>query len=97
LTHPGIRATGEEVLIDVRVIPRASKNEIVGWDETGRLRVRVTSPPVNGAANKALLKFLAGKLGVSGRRLRVSRGETSRHKTLALQGLRLEEVERILR
>lgn len=87
MTQPGIRARGEEVLFDVRVGPRASRNRIAGWDEEGRLRVRVTAAPVEGAANRALLRFLARTLGVAPGKLRVFRGETSRRKTLAVRGL----------
>ena len=96
MTPPGIRAVGEEILVEVRVVPRASRNEIVGWDEAGRLRIRVTSAPVDGAANKALLKFLASALGVAAGKLRVSRGESSRQKTLAVRGLSLGAVEELL-
>lgn len=92
----GPRAAGEEVLLEVLVVPRASRNELGGWDGTGRLRVRLAAPPVEGQANRALLKFLAGELGVPSGKLRVLRGETSRRKTVAVRGATLAQVEEIL-
>jgi uncharacterized protein (TIGR00251 family) len=97
LTQPGIRASGDEVCIDVRVTPRASKDEVVGWDASGRLRVKVTPPPDRGAANRAVLALLAEVLGVAKGRLRVSRGVSSREKTLRARGVEIEEVRRRLR
>jgi uncharacterized protein (TIGR00251 family) len=96
LTRPGIRERGGEISLEVRLIPRAKKNEIVGWDEAGRLRVRVTAPPVEGAANRALLKLLARRLGISPGRLEVSKGETSRQKTLTARGISLPQAEEAL-
>jgi len=51
-------------ILDVRVIPRASKSEVVGLHD-GALKVRIASPPVDGAANAELIKVLAGHFGVS--------------------------------
>jgi len=92
LSPDGIRASGEEVLLDVLVVPRASRSEVAGWGPDGRLRVRVAAPPVDGKANRALLKFLAGEIGVPSGKLRVSRGESSRRKTVAVSGVPLETV-----
>jgi len=96
LSPDGLRASGDEVLLEVLVVPRASRNELGGWDSTGRLRVRLTAPPVEGRANRALLKFLAGELGLPSGKLRVLRGESSRRKTVAVQGTTADRVERIL-
>lgn len=96
MSPDGIRSSGDEVLLEVHVVPRASRSELRGWDAAGRLRVRLTAPPVDGKANRALLKFLAGKLGVPSGTLRVSRGESSRRKTVAVAGLTPAEVERAL-
>jgi hypothetical protein len=92
----GIRASGDEVLLEVLVVPRASRNEVVGWGADGRLRVRLAAPPVEGQANRALLKFLAGEIGVSSGKLRVSRGDSSRRKTVAISGVSPERVEEAL-
>ena len=74
---------GTDLLLRLRVLPRASRNAVDGV-RAGRLRVRVTSPPVDGAANAALLDFLAEALGIARRRLGLLRGEKSRDKDVVL-------------
>lgn len=78
------------MLIHVRVIPRSSKNEIA-W-EGNALKVRLTAPPVDGAANEALLTLLGERLSVPKRTLRIVKGHTGRHKTIEIEGLSSEEV-----
>lgn len=68
--------------ISVRVIPRSSKNEISQEGET--FKVRLTAPPVDGAANEALLTLLAERLGISKRSLHIIHGATSRQKIIQL-------------
>ena len=92
MSPDGIRASGDEVLVEVLVVPRASRSEVVGWGGDGRLRIRLAAPPVDGQANRALLKFLAGEIGVPSGKLRVSRGESSRRKTVAVSGVAPETV-----
>jgi uncharacterized protein (TIGR00251 family) len=96
LTRAASRASDDEVLVEVLVVPRASRTERVGWDADGRLRVRLAAAPVDGRANRELLKFLAGELGVAAGQLRVSRGESSRRKTVAIRGITRAEVDRAL-
>lgn len=79
----------------VRLTPRAARNQIDGWDGD-LLRVRVTAPPVEGKANYALLRLLADALDVSPSRLRLIKGQTSREKVIAVEGLSGEEVRRCL-
>ncbi|MEW6447913.1 MAG: DUF167 domain-containing protein [Bacillota bacterium] len=79
----------------VRVTPRASANAIAGLAE-GALRVRITAPPVEGRANEALLKYLAGFFGIPVRRLAILRGESGREKIIKVEGIvRTEAVERL--
>ena len=78
------------MLIHVRVIPRSSKNELT-W-EGNALKVRLTAPPVDGAANAALLTLLAERLRVPKRALRIVQGSTGRHKMVEIEGLSSEEV-----
>jgi uncharacterized protein (TIGR00251 family) len=72
--------------IALQVIPRSSCNEIVGWlkDVQGLpvLKVKINAPPEDGKANKALIHFLAKEWGVSKQYLKLTSGETSRHKRL---------------
>ena len=71
--------------IDVRVIPRASTNAVDGMRD-GRVLVRVTAPPVDRAANDAVIDVLAKAYGVPKRCVRIIRGETSRNKTIEIGG-----------
>ena len=75
-------AAGERVRIKVRVVPRAARNEIAGMRE-GALVVRVTAAPVEGAANSALLRVLAGALEVAPRELAIERGSKGRDKVVS--------------
>lgn len=79
----------------VRVQPRASANELVGR-EGEAIKVRLTAPPVEGKANRALLEFLAERLGVSKRALAIVAGEGARNKVVEVEGLTEAEVDRRL-
>jgi uncharacterized protein (TIGR00251 family) len=82
--------------IDVLVKPRASRNSIDGFRE-GVLVVRLNAPPVEGAANKALVKLLAGKAGVAKGKVRIVSGEKNRTKILQFEGITVEELKERLR
>ena len=77
--------------ISVRVIPRSSRNAIE-WEDRA-LKVHLTDPPVDGAANEALLTLLAQRLGLPKRDLQIVQGTASRHKTVEITGMMLEELE----
>jgi uncharacterized protein (TIGR00251 family) len=77
--------------IEVRVIPRARKTECAG-SRQGALLIRLAAPPVDGAANDALITFLTETLGVSARTVRIVGGDRSRHKRLLIVGLSAAEV-----
>ena len=79
----------------VRVIPRSSRSEIVG-EFAGAVRVRLTSPPVGGAANAELVNLFAKKLRVSRSSVVILRGETSRTKQLQLIGVTAAEFRRAI-
>lgn len=81
--------------IAVKLQPRASKNEI-GPPLGNELRIKVTAPPVDSAANHALVELLAETLGCSRGSVRILRGNTSRHKTILITGLSPEEVAKRL-
>jgi uncharacterized protein (TIGR00251 family) len=72
--------------VDIRVIPRASKNAIDGVRD-GRILVRVTAAPVEGAANDAVIATIAAALDLPRRAVRVVQGDTSRNKTIEITGL----------
>jgi hypothetical protein len=81
-----LQSRPDGVYLAVKVQPRASKNEIGGplGDE---LKIKVTAPPVDSAANQALIDLLAEKLECSRGAVTIVRGQTSRHKTLRIAGL----------
>ena len=87
------RATpsSEGAVLRLRVQPRASRDEIIGWQE-GALRLRVTAPPVEGEANRAVVALLARVLGVAPSRIRVVSGERGREKLVEITGLRGDYV-----
>lgn len=90
-----LRETSAGTLLSVKLQPRASKNEI-GAPLGGELKIKVTAPPVDAAANEALVKFLAEKLDCPRGKVELIRGHTSRHKTILLHGFKPDEVHQFL-
>jgi hypothetical protein len=86
-----LRETTGGTLLAVKLQPRASKNEI-GEPLGDELKIKVTAPPVDAAANESLVKFLAEKLDCSRGRVELIRGHTSRHKTIKLHGFKPEDI-----
>jgi uncharacterized protein (TIGR00251 family) len=82
---------GALVRVDVHVQPRSSRSEIVGLHGAA-LKVRLQAPPVEGAANEALVSLLAERLNVPRRAVRVVAGATSRTKTVEIEGTTEDEV-----
>ena len=83
------------VSLSIRIQPRASKNEIITM-ESGGLKIRLTAPPVDGAANEALVKFLAATLSISRSHIEIVSGHTSREKVVRISGISGAEVRRLL-
>lgn len=82
-------------ILQVRVQPRASRNQVVGYQDQV-LRVRVTAPPEEGRANDAVVALLAEALGVPKSRVRILQGHTARNKVVSVEGLTPEEAARRL-
>lgn len=82
-------------LIRVKVTPRSSKNRITG-KEKDVYRVKVTSAPVEGKANEAVIALLAEELGVPKRDIEVVSGKTGRLKTIRIRGFTAEEIAQAL-
>ena len=78
--------------INVRVIPRSGKN-MIEWEEGG-LKVRLTAPPIDGAANDALIALLAQCLGLHKRDIQIVHGTTGRHKIVEITGMTAEAIEK---
>ena len=85
----------DETLLRVRVQPRASRNEIVAWEGDG-LRMRVSAPPVDGKANRAVTRLIAKALGVGRTSVTVVKGERSRDKVVAIDGVEPDAALRAL-
>src|SRR5690348_5479022 len=83
------------ITLTVRVIPRASRSEIVG-ELDGALKVKLASPPVDGAANEELIKLLARSFGVSKGVVEITAGRTSKTKKVRLTGASPEKIAAIL-
>jgi uncharacterized protein (TIGR00251 family) len=92
MSIPGfLREQSNGVLLSVKLQPRASSNEI-GQPLGNELRIKVTAPPVDAAANEALLELLAKTLKCPRNRIELIRGHTSRHKVVKLHHFTVEEV-----
>jgi uncharacterized protein len=88
-----IRAQADGTLLSVKLQPRASTNQIVPpYGTSTELRIRVTAPPVDAAANEALVQLLADRLDCARGCVELVRGHKSRHKVVKLHGLAPEEV-----
>lgn len=83
-------------LLHIRVQPKASKNEIGDVLEDGTLKVRVTAPPEDGKANAAVIKLIAKRLKIAPSALEITRGHTSRNKTIDIAELADDELRQRL-
>lgn len=89
-----IEQHGGAVHLRLRVQPRASRNTLI--QEAERIRVRLSSPPVDGKANAALCTYLGEVFAIPARRVQIVSGERSREKTVSLSGLTLSDVTKAL-
>lgn len=90
-----IRDTKDGIEIDVRVIPRAGRSGLAGTRE-GALLVRLTAPPVEGAANEELIEVLAKTLGVPKRAVSIVAGDRSRQKRVRIIGVHAAAASALL-
>jgi uncharacterized protein len=88
---PIVRQDGPDVLLTVHVQPRASRNQLVP-ELPERITLRLTAPPVEGAANAACRAFLAAWLDLPKSRVLLLHGETSRRKVLRIQNAELAHI-----
>ena len=86
-----VEVRGASIRVRVHVQPRASRSEVVGVHGAA-LKVRLSAPPVDGAANDALVELLAGLLGVARRDVSIVHGATSREKVVEIQGTTADAV-----
>ena len=81
--------------LNVHINPRSSRNQITGW-QGDVLCIKLTAPPVEGAANKAAIEFLAESLGVKKSQVALVSGQTSRDKVFEVAGLSESEIRQRL-
>lgn len=87
------RETGEGMVLQVRVVPRSSRNAVDGVLGTA-LKIRLQAPPVDGKANAQLVEFLADELDLPRRQVRLVGGETGRDKRVLITGISADELRR---
>jgi uncharacterized protein (TIGR00251 family) len=86
----GIEQRGDDVLLRVRVQPKASRVKVTA--EEGRVKVHVTAPPAEGLANRMVCEAVAKWLGIPKSRVQIHSGDRSRDKALLLEEMEVEEV-----
>jgi len=95
LSYPCFKATADGVVVQLQVQPRSSRNQLVGL-QGNALKVKLTSPPVEGAANKACCAYLAKLFGIAKGSVELVGGDKSRQKRILLNGVSLQVAEEVL-
>jgi uncharacterized protein (TIGR00251 family) len=72
--------------LHLKITPRSSKNEIIGELPDGTLKIKLKAPPVDGEANKELIKFLSKEFNIAKSKIKIVKGETSRNKVIEIDG-----------
>lgn len=90
-----VTATATGVRLSVHVQPRASQSEVVGRHGEA-IKLRIAAPPVDGAANAAVIELLSERLGVPRRTIRITAGTSDRRKTVEIDGITPETVRQRL-
>lgn len=88
---PFLREQGDILYLHLKVQPRAARHEI-GQALGSELKVKIAAPPVDSAANNALIEFLADVLDCSRNAIQLVRGQAARHKVLAIHGISPQKV-----
>lgn len=90
-----IKETKEGLLLPVKVIPKSSKNAIVGW-ESNELKIKIKAPPHEGEANEELIRFLSKIWKIPKTRFSIESGLASRHKKILIQQVNLDQIQTLL-
>lgn len=85
----------EKVRLKVHINPRSSRNQVTGW-QGDVLSIKLTAPPVEGAANKAAIEFLVECLGIKKSQITLISGQTSRDKVFEVTGLSKADIHQRL-
>lgn len=95
-TEQLVRVIGNSVELPITVLPRSSRNAVVGLQDN-RLKIKISRPPVDGQANAACCRLLAKLFNIPASKVTVVRGHSSRRKTIRLEGLTPEHARKVLR
>jgi uncharacterized protein (TIGR00251 family) len=95
MNPPWLQESADEIRLALRIQPRASRTEVAAV-VGDTLKIRVAAPPVDDAANRALLRFLADQLDCPKSAVRLLRGRSGRQKIVAIQGVSAEHARRRL-
>lgn len=79
------------IRLQIKVQPRSARNQFAG-EQQGVLKVKLTAPPVDGEANKALVNFLAATFKIPKRNVRILKGETARNKIVDIKGIKPDNL-----
>ena len=90
-----VTPSSDGAVIHCFATPRASRNAVVAWHD-GRLKVALAAPPVDGEANKTLVKFMAETLNLPKSSVAIASGAAGRRKSVAVKGITPDEVQNIL-
>ena len=90
-----IKETEDGVILQVHVVPRSAKSEIAGV-QGDALKLRITAPPVGGQANAECVRFLSDILGIKKKQVRILSGHKSKKKTVAIEGIRMKDIEALI-
>ena len=82
--------------IEARIIPKSSRNEIVSGEDS-MVKIKVTSPPVDGKANKAVVDLLSKQCKVTKKDVQIISGEKSRNKKIRINGISTKEFLKLIR
>jgi uncharacterized protein (TIGR00251 family) len=93
--HPLYVVNSDDIVLTLHIQPRASKNEVCGVQDNA-LKIRLTSPPVDGAANKLCREFLAELFDVPKSAVKIISGETSRHKRVRISDSDIARLAQIV-
>lgn len=77
----------EKATLKIKLIPRSSRNELMGYMDDGTLKIKLSAPPVEGQANQALIKYLAELLKISVGNVNIISGKTSHNKLISISGI----------
>jgi hypothetical protein len=84
------------MILEVKITPNASKNEILRWEEN-RLVIKIQGIPEKGKVNENLISFLARTLGIAKAQIKIVAGQASRLKKLNIQGISLEQIKELIK